>query len=899
MRWHFAGAVLDERSLELVVNGDTLDLERKPLEVLMFLLQHAGEVCTKDELLAGVWPGRVLSETVLTKCIGRLREALADADQQIIKTAYGFGYRLVAPVRVETEYLREPSRFDFRPGDHPPGRPLWSLVDRLGSGGHGEAWRGRHDKTGEIRVFKFALDEAALSALKREITLFRIINDTVGAQARVVRLLDWNLEQAPYFIEAEYISSGSLIDWARARGGLPAIPMAERLEVMARLAEALAAVHSVGVLHKDLKPSNVLVRPGGEGGIEVLLADFGSGSVLDVAELERLGITKLGFTKTLATNASSGTPMYLAPEIVAGQPFTVKSDIYALGMILYQAVIGDFSRLMSPGWERDVADELLCQDIAQLAEGNVLVRLGDAEQIARSLRSLDERRAQLRRAREAEADAERARRLLDRAKARRNGIRVAFAAMAAGLIASTVLLLRERAANARSEEAAEHSKAVTEFLSKDAFAPVSSGNEPVKDLPVSELLLRAGQQIDVRFARQPDVAAELHYIIGRSLGEFYQTGAAEAQFTRALELARNLHGKTSLAALRSAAELIEYDYSVGKLAQTMPLYESMLAAGRATLPADQEDIVQLRQEVARGHYRLGKWQLAVDEVNGLLKDLKASASADPLWVGRANLLYGETLIVLARADEAETHLRAAIHDLSDRLGERHPEVGDARDDLGSALTAIGHNDEARAELQRADELATAWEPPRSWRYFRPKLLLAFLNIETKRSEVAKPELKRIIDYQDNDSDDDTELDHTGFVRQAYGEILLREGGHLREATRVLKKAVEVSERASGREHPQTRSIRLSYDEALMLGSPDSEAPRIAQSVAAEDFTGLPPRHPFVIQRARLLGLLALRSGDRTQAREWLQKACDGSEALYGGAHWRIERLQGELAMASR
>ncbi len=396
VRWHFAGAVLDERSFELVVNGDTIDIERKPLEVLMYLLQHAGEVCTKDELLAGVWPGRVLSETVLTKCVGRLRDALSDDDQLIIKTAYGFGYRLVAPVRIETEAVKEPSRFDFRPGDHPPGRPLWSLVDRLGLGGHGEAWRGRHDKTGEFRVFKFALDEASLSALKREITLFRVINDTVGAEARVVRLLDWNLEQAPYFLEAEYISGGSLIDWARARGGLPAIPVAERLELVARLAEALAAVHSVGVLHKDLKPSNVLVGSG-EAGTDVLLADFGSGSVLDVAELERLGITRLGFTKTLAASVSSGTPMYLAPEIIAGQPFTVKSDIYALGVILYQAMVGDFSRLMSPGWEREIADELLCQDIAQLAEGNPAMRLGDAGHIARSLRSLEERRMQLRR----------------------------------------------------------------------------------------------------------------------------------------------------------------------------------------------------------------------------------------------------------------------------------------------------------------------------------------------------------------------------------------------------------------------------------------------------------------------------------------------------------------------
>src|SRR5208337_4826333 len=129
-RWHFTGAVLDERTLELLVNGVDAELERKPLEVLIYLLEHAGEVCTKDELLAGVWPGRILSETVLTKCIGRLREVLGDEDQTIIKTAYGFGYRFIAPVQVELAAAPQTTPLDLHPGDHPPGRPLWSLVER-------------------------------------------------------------------------------------------------------------------------------------------------------------------------------------------------------------------------------------------------------------------------------------------------------------------------------------------------------------------------------------------------------------------------------------------------------------------------------------------------------------------------------------------------------------------------------------------------------------------------------------------------------------------------------------------------------------------------------------------------------------------------------------------------
>jgi serine/threonine protein kinase len=287
---------------------------------------------------------------------------------------------------------------------HPPARPLWSLVERLGGGGHGEAWRARHDKTGEQRVFKFALEETALVALKREITLFRVINDTLGENARVAKLLDWNLEQLPYFVEAEFIAGGSLVDWVAVRGGVSGMSVSDRLEVVAKIADALGAVHSVGVLHKDLKPSNVLVKPMPGNIIDIVLADFGSGGVLDFNRLEALGITRLGFTKTIATpEMTSGTPLYLAPEILAGQAFTVKSDIYALGIILYQFLTGDFHKVMSPGWERGIEDELLREDIALMAEGNPTERLGDAEGLARRLRTLDERRRQLIVEREAQA----------------------------------------------------------------------------------------------------------------------------------------------------------------------------------------------------------------------------------------------------------------------------------------------------------------------------------------------------------------------------------------------------------------------------------------------------------------------------------------------------------------
>jgi eukaryotic-like serine/threonine-protein kinase len=601
-RWHFAGAVLDERTLELFVKGADAELERKPLEVLVYLLERAGEVCTKDELLAGVWPGRILSETVLTKCIGRLRDALGDRDQDVIKTAYGFGYRFIAPVQVELAAAPQTTPLDLHPGDHPPGRPLWSLVERLGIGGYGEAWRARHDKTHEERVFKFALDEASLGTLKREITAFRILNDSLGGGGQIVRLLDWNLEQMPYFTEAEHIAGGNLIDWAMRRGGLASIPLAERIEVVAKVATTLAAVHSVGMLHKDLRPSNIFVKPIA-GQPDIALGGFGSAAVLDAGHADRLGITRLGFTKTMVPFGNNPTTsLYRAPETLDGAPFTVKSDNYVLGVILYQILTGDFHKAMPPGWKDHIEDELLREDLALVAESNPTLRVADADVLARRLRTLDERRRQLKSQREAQARAESAHRILEQARARYIGIAVGVAALVIGLAVSTGLYVKARRAADGSRAAAAQAEAAAEFLAGELLTQGSTGTAP-------EHLTRAGDEIDARFAAQPRIAAELHYLVGHSFARMHDYASSIPHLNRAIELAQPLDGAAAAPVLRSAAELIQIDDVQGHLKDTLPRYEALLAAAEGHVVPDDAAFLELKRQVAVGRRRLSELNL--------------------------------------------------------------------------------------------------------------------------------------------------------------------------------------------------------------------------------------------------------------------------------------------------
>lgn len=107
-RWRFGGVEFDERELALKLDGSAVEIEPKPLLVLRHLLEHAGEVVTKDALIRAVWPGRIITDAALAKSVGRLREALRDREQVIVRTHHGFGYRLVAPIKIEV-LEREPA----------------------------------------------------------------------------------------------------------------------------------------------------------------------------------------------------------------------------------------------------------------------------------------------------------------------------------------------------------------------------------------------------------------------------------------------------------------------------------------------------------------------------------------------------------------------------------------------------------------------------------------------------------------------------------------------------------------------------------------------------------------------------------------------------------------------
>ncbi len=192
----------------------------------------------------------------------------------------------------------------------------YQILGLLGRGGMGEVYRAEDLSLGQSVALKFlpdyvAVDAGRLARFRTEVSVARQVS-----HPNVCRVYDIGEADGHVFLSMEYVDGEDLASLLRRIGRLAPDKAAE----MARqLCAGLAAAHDKGVLHRDLKPANVMI----DGRGHVRLADFG---LAGGAEVETPGL--------------AGTPAYMAPEQFAGQAASVKSDIYALGLVLYEMFTG-------------------------------------------------------------------------------------------------------------------------------------------------------------------------------------------------------------------------------------------------------------------------------------------------------------------------------------------------------------------------------------------------------------------------------------------------------------------------------------------------------------------------------------------------------------------------------
>lgn len=194
----------------------------------------------------------------------------------------------------------------------------YRIVGLLGKGGMGEVYRADDLKLGQPVALKFLPDKllrdgASLARFHREVRVARQVS-----HKNVCRVYDIGETNGHHFLSMEYIKGEELSSLLRRIGRLPPD---KALQIARQICAGLAAAHDSNVLHRDLKPSNIMID--GDGNARVL--DFGLAGLSEEFKQDEI---------------SSGTPAYMAPEQLAGKQVTLRSDIYSLGLVLYELFTG-------------------------------------------------------------------------------------------------------------------------------------------------------------------------------------------------------------------------------------------------------------------------------------------------------------------------------------------------------------------------------------------------------------------------------------------------------------------------------------------------------------------------------------------------------------------------------
>jgi serine/threonine-protein kinase len=588
---------------------------------------------------------------------------------------------------------------------HPDFGP-YRIQRLLGEGGMGVVYLAERSDLGSLVAIK-VLRDAWLSPARRE--RFSAEQRTLAqlTHPSIARLYDADTltDGTPWFV-MEYVDGVPLTDYCQQHQ----CSLKERLHLFRAVCEAVQYAHSHAVIHRDLKPSNILVKADGT----IRLLDFGIAKQIETldspADQTRTGLRLM-------------TPAYAAPEQVRGEGIGVHTDVYSLGIVLYELLTSklpfDFSKLTPAEAEtiiiqRDpekpsVAAGPVGLSRVEWADLDVLCLTAMHKDPQRRYRSVEAVIRDIdhflnREPLEARPDS-----LFYRAGkfVRRNQKSVAVAAAIVLIVVGLVTFFTVRLAKARNAALAEAARTlrIQRFM-MNLFQGGDEAAGPADSLRVLTLVDRGVQEAQ-SIKSEPKVQAELY----QNLGEIYQKlgkfDRAEPLLTSSLEERQKLFGSDSPEAAESLVALGLLRDDQAKLEEAEKLVRQAIAINNSRLSANHPAVSKANSALGKILVDRGQYDPAIQVLEQTLKSESASAAAP--------VDMATTLTSLADANYLDGHYQVAdslyhrVLDIHRQIyGDRHPLVADDLGNLGGVQQDLGYYAQAEKYYRQSLEINQAY-----------------------------------------------------------------------------------------------------------------------------------------------------------------------------------------------
>ena len=786
----------------------------------------------------------------------------------------------------------------------------YRLIRQLGEGGMGIVYLAE-------RVDGVFEQQVALKLIKRGMDTDRIVRRFEAERNILARLNHENIarvfdggvtaEGLPYFV-MEYVDGEPIDTYCDTHR----VSIDQRLALFVTVCKAIMYAHANLVVHRDLKPENILVTREGK----VKLLDFGIAKVLD-QEADQTRLTQEG-RRIL-------TPAYASPEQLKGDAISTSSDIYSLGVVLYELLAGqrpystppDTEKTQEPDRPSTLIDRAIRSQDATTADTvsaarntrpDKLRRLlsGDLDVIClKALRPEPERRYG---SVEAFSDDIVRHRTGQPVLARPDTVgyrlRKFFGRHRTGIALTTLVVLimtglvgfytqQLAAERDRAQREADKAQQVADFL-QEIFEVSNPSASKGETITARELLDNGAARLESELATQPEIMATMYDVIGMVYRELGLYPKADSMHRRALVTNRELYGNQSLETASTLNLLGYVNRRQGDYAGADSVYRAALAIQRTQLGSEHEDIAETLANLAVVLRRMGNREEAETLAREALEQRIKLLGPDDLEVGATMNNLALILSQRGALEEADALYARVIEILQKNVGEAHPGMASTLNNRAYVKGRLG-------DPGAADSLYRAALAVKKQLYgdVHPSHVVTLNNIAAQLNELEKyDEAEPFVEeamaiaaqvYSRPHPDVTHSLGHLANIREAHGALT--------EAEALHRESLGISKAVYGEQHSRVAGTLYAiagllakqekYDAAAQV---QREGLMMSRAIMEED--------DLTVARDLLaLGSILADAGNLEEALPLLREALDLRIKLRGEIHAEVAASQQKLGEA--